>query len=290
VVLFATAGTGTQYNIVQPDIDTVIVEDHTLVGPPVYNVGSTPSVTCSILDGTLNSTAESFVLQYKAEVDVNAILVTEENLDTGIPTMLTCTKTQDAQTFAVTVTLPYAAKGNCLYTVSAIYSSFQFLGVLTPFFVPLSDLAIYTSAPGSDPITWARMVYIFSKEVVAMLGTDYTAALTDKAEALKNYTKYLILSMFVSQASNESFMLGELQVSSGQKNAVKGGIDYPAMLLLWEKELFNAGHPTKSVDVFFPRANEFHRAHGMRRQQLERETGTFDKRLMNRGGGPWLLR
>lgn len=280
IVFFASSSSGTEYSVdTEPDIDTIQAEDYSLTTPDSYGFIST-GVECSIADGTINVASDSFTLTFEQLEDMSSVTVTEENLDTGLSSVLVITIAQDTETFVATVTLPQVAQENCLYTVSAIYKTFQFIGTLDPFLVPLGEFSVYTSQATLDPITWARLVFMFSKEVEALLGsTDYTDAVTNNAEALKNYTKYLILSMFFSQSSNESFMLGELQVTTGSKTGggLHSTIDFLSLLAQWERELFR--YPIKSADAMFPRANEYNHVTGKRQQVYQRQFGTFDKRF-----------
>jgi hypothetical protein len=272
IILFQTAVDADRLEITgRPEIDTVILQDYTLAGPPTM---VSTAVTCSILDGSINVSGNSFTLTFEdGTIDEDQIVVVKENLDTGATTVLDITAIKDSN--VVTVTLPESTQTNCLYTVQAIYRTFQFIGAIDPFFVPLSDFIIYTSSANSDPITWARMVFIFSREVKALLGSSYSVVASERPEALRNYTKYMILNLFATESTNDSFMLGEFQVTAG----LKQGINYPELLSMWQSELFD--YPIGSADVMGPRSTGFYVPTGVRREHMERDFGVFDRRLMN---------
>lgn len=279
VVLFTTSGSGTEYDVdTEFDIDQIQIEDYTLVSPPLFTQGGSTgsSIICSVLNGARNVTSTVITLTgYTAAVTLSSITVNEENLDTGVTTVLTPTVTQHNTTFVVTITLDAAPSAGCLYTIDAIYTTFQFFGTLTPFYVPLSDLIIYTSEPNSDAVLWTRMVYMISKEVKAEMGEDYTTYELENADAIRNYTKYRLLAMFSGQNTNDSFMLGELQITQG----VRSGVDYLAMMELWHTRLFGYSHVVRTADPMAPRAIGYDHETGYTKEYNERVYGLFDKRL-----------
>jgi hypothetical protein len=280
VILFTTSGTGTEYDVnTEFDVDQITVQDYTLVSPPLFGPQGTTSgqsITCSIPNGSRGVIATTITLSgYTALVTLTSITVNEENLDTGAVTVLTPTVTQHGTSFIVTIVLGAAPSASCLYTIDAIYATFQFFGSLAPFYVPLSDLVIFTNAPGADAVLWTRMVYLMSKEVRAMIGTEYVTYELDYVDAIRNYTKYRLLAMFCGQNTNDSFMLGELQVTTG----VSSDIDYKAMMDLWESKLFGYSNVVRSVDPMAPRAQGYHHDTGYTKEYYERVHGLFDKRL-----------
>ena len=194
--------------------------------------------------------------------------------------------------FVVTITLPNQSTDspadpdgpyvneNCIYTIDAIYTAFQFTGVLDPYYVPLNTFIPYTTAPLSDPITWARLVYLTSQEVEARMGDNAEWLVANRPEALKNFTKYLILAMTSGVSSNESFMLGELQISAGMSITNRGNVDFASMMDLWEAKLFGYGLTVRSVDVVAPRADTYFPRSKLASKWAERRYGTFDRRIL----------
>jgi hypothetical protein len=285
IVLFQTSSGGEEIITDNEfDIDQVVIEDYTLISPPLPVGVSSSLVTCSLPDGTLSvpNTTTAITLTYTAAVTVANISVLEENLATGALTVLTPTITQNVSTFVVTITLDnlaaigetaYYLNENCIYTINAIYTTFQFISSITPFYVPLNHFLPYTTSAQVDPIGWARLVYIMSMEVKARIGVDAASWEVDRLEQIRNYTKYLILAHFEGTGTNDSFMLGELQITSG----VKSGVDYKGLLGLWEGYLFGRGRVTQSVDLFWPRPGRA--GVDPYRSQVSREWKTFDRRL-----------
>ena len=295
IVLFATAGTGIEYEAdTTYDIDQVIIEDYTLVTPPAPSGGTgtiTTIVGCNIPDGTLNVVADTsqIELSFTETVDTSLISVLEEELDTGNTTSLDIDVEQDSGTYVVSISLPDQStaspsellyvRPNCIYTIDAIYTTFQFTGVLSPFYVPLNNFIPYTNAPASDPITWARFVYIISEEVYTRMGDNADWLVTNRPDAVKNFTKYMILSMSTGLTSNESFMLGELQITAGMSTSNRDNYDYKSMMELWESRLFGYGFVTRSVDVVAPRAQSYYPYSNNAKRYMERRFGTFDRRM-----------
>jgi hypothetical protein len=288
IVLFSTSGSGVTYDVdTEFDIDQVVIEDHTLVSPPLPGVagGAVSTVSCSIPDGTLNvaTSTSTITLTFLEAITTDDITVNEENLATGASDNLSITVTQNGSTFIATISLPNGGTEeaplyvmeNCIYTIDAIYTTFQFTGVITPFYVPLNNFIPYTTSAQADPIGWARLVYVISCEVESRLGDNVAGYLADKPEAVKNFTKYLILSLFAGVGTNDSFMLGELQVTSG----VKSNVDYKSMLDQWEAKLFGYGYITRSADVVGLRPNSYHKVSGHTQRALERCYGVYDRRL-----------
>jgi hypothetical protein len=290
VVLFSTSGTGVEYDAdTEFDIDQVVIEDHTLVSPPYPSGGGTSAVstvTCSIADGTLNvaSSVSTITLTYLEAITTGDITVNEENLETGATQNLVITVSQNGTTFVATITLPNQGTEaaplyvmpNCIYTIDAIYTTFQFAGVIDPFYVPLNNFLPYTTSAVADPIGWARLVYMISCEVKARIGDNVSDYLLNEPDSVKNFTKYLILSLFTGVGTNDSFMLGELQITSG----VKSNVDYKSMLDQWEAKLFGYGcRNTRVVDVVGPRAPSYHKHSEHVQRIMERAYGTFDRRM-----------
>jgi hypothetical protein len=247
IILFQTnIGGGELVIDGEPEYDTVSIEDYTLIGPPLPLGSRTDLVTCSIPDGTLSvaTGTTSFTLQYDALVNTATIAVTKENLETGVVTPLAITATQNSQTCLVTVTIP-AVEANCLYTIDAIYASYQFTGVLDPFYVPITHLVPYIESALSDPIYWARIIFMISSEVEGIMGLNAASYLESKPVAVLNYTKY----MFASPSTNDSFMLGELQLSEG----ISDSMDFKSLLKAWEDRLFGYNNAVMSFDPYYPR-------------------------------------
>lgn len=284
IILFQTAvGADTLDVDTQPDIDEIIVEDYTLADPPLPVSYGGSLVTSSISDGSVNVTSSDGVitLTFSSGPDVDLIYVSREDLDTGDVELLEVTNELDEDGLTVTVQLPnigdeedpeYLVQ-NSIYRIDAIYTTFEFTSTLDPFYVPLIHFRPFTTAPTSDPIGWATLVYMISKEVYEMMGDSAETWISEKAEAVRSYTKYLILSMMESTSSNESFMLGELQLSSGAKS----GINYKDQLLAWEDKLFTRGRIVQTFDPFWPRPGRS--MHDKHKSQLSREWTTFDRRL-----------
>jgi len=291
IVVFATSLEETQYDATTEDfdIDEIIVEDYTLIAPPLPAdaISSRSLVTSSIEDGTLSvdSSTQTITLSYAALVTTSNISVTKENLDTGVTSTVAATITQNSTTFLVTITLPNVGtvaapiyvEGNCIYSIDAIYTIIQFVGVLDPYYVSINSFLPYTSAAQGDPILWARIIFMYSKEVEAMMGDNATTLLASKPEAVTNYTKYFILSMFNGTSSNDSFMLGELQVTTGQSSGGLSAGNYASLLKDWENILFGYGSQPMSFDPYYPRPGRF--PHDDNRSAFDREWTTFDRRL-----------
>ena len=291
VVIFATAVSGEECEVTPEDfdIDEIIIEDYTLVQPPlpVDALTSYSQVTCSISDGTIHVPAatETITLTYSSAVTSSNIRVTKEDLDTGLVSVVSTTIVQDGTTFLVTITMPNAGtvdspiyiESNCLYTIDAIYATIQFMGVISPFYVPLNSFLPYTTAAQGDPILWARIVYMMSKEVYATMGANAASYEADRADAVINYTKYLILSMFAGTSTNDSFMLGELQVTTGQSTGGLSAGYYAGLLRDWEARLFGFNNSPVAFDPYYPRPGRF--PHDEKRSTLDREWTTFDRRL-----------
>lgn len=261
VILFETAIGADALDIDTTfDVDQIVIEDYTLVSPPVPAGQTSTLVACSISDGTIGvaSATETITLTFSEDVDESFIRVLEENLSTGDVTVLDIDIDYSGSTYIATITLPNQGteespsyvQENCIYTVEAIYTTFEFTGAFDPFYVPLSHFRPYTNAAIGDPITWARLVYEMSSEVYERMGDNAATWESEKEAALRNYTKYLILTLIDGTATNDMFMLGELQITAGLKNDV----DYKSLLAMWAKRLFGRSG-IRTADPFWPRPN-----------------------------------
>lgn len=289
ILIFETSSSGEAPVIPDPvDIDTVIIEDYTLSSPPVPSGFTSSLVTCSIISDSLNVSVltSEITLSFDSLVNTSNIYITEENLQAGTIVNFPVTVEQDSSTFLVTISLtnlgtedsPYYLNANCIYTINAIYTTIEFATPFSPFYVTIGAFAPFTTAAAADPITWARIIYEFSCEVRDRMGSSYTEYEANKLEAIRQFTKYSILSSVESYGINDSFLLGELQVSTGQNsNRSSGGYSYKELANMWETKLFGRSNVVKTADPFVPRYDN--RIGETRLSKYFQDLKTFNRKL-----------
>ena len=278
VIAFLTSAAGSDLEIdTALDVDTVIIEDYSLVDPGAIEMSATLLYTSSIPDGTINvaSTVDSIDVTFNTLIDDTIVQLREEDMETGEVVVLDITADQDSGTLILSIDLTDQGDGvyvrpNCIYTLDMGVATIEFTGVLSPFYVSLSAFRPYTSDAAVDPIGWARLVWTFSKEIQDLLPTGYDEV--TNATLLANYTKYYVLAIVSDMGSSESFMLGELQITA----SVQSGINYRELMAPWESRIYGWTGQVRTTDIFWPRTG---RLWHDQRSSIHREWKTFDRRL-----------